>query len=113
VALNPHTPVEGLRYLLDDLDLILIMSVNPGFGGQEFIHHATVKIQDAAGLRKKLGGGAPLIEVDGGISVETIGPVCAAGADVIVAGNAVFGHGDPAANLHELKRMAASSLTTA
>ncbi|PIU45761.1 MAG: ribulose-phosphate 3-epimerase [Ignavibacteriales bacterium CG07_land_8_20_14_0_80_59_12] len=113
VAINPATPVELVGDILGDIDLLLVMSVNPGFGGQEFIHHATVKIQDAAGLRKNLGGGAPLIEVDGGISVETIGPVCAAGADVIVAGNAVFGHGDPAANLHELKRMAASSLTTA
>lgn len=92
VALNPHTPPELIEYVLGDIDLILVMSVNPGFGGQAFIPSALDKIRalDARlrtrGLRSKVD-----IEVDGGINASTASNVAAAGADVLVAGSAVFG----------------------
>lgn len=90
VALNPHTPEEMVRYVLDQLDMVLVMSVNPGFGGQTFIPGALTKLArlrewiDEAGLDVDL-------EVDGGINRETAPQVIAAGADVLVAGSAVFG----------------------
>ena len=93
VSLNPATPHDVLEYVLGDLDMVLIMSVNPGFGGQTFIPSAISKIErlkaeiDARGLQVD-------IEVDGGIGPDTIGPVSAAGADVFVAGSAIFGSRD-------------------
>ncbi|MFO0729129.1 MAG: ribulose-phosphate 3-epimerase [Myxococcota bacterium] len=92
VALNPHTPPELIEYVLGDLDIILVMSVNPGFGGQTFIPSALTKIRALEailldrGLRSKVD-----IEVDGGINASTASDVAAAGADVLVAGSAVFG----------------------
>jgi len=93
VALNPTTPLSTIEWILEDIDLVLIMSVNPGFGGQKFIPQALQKIKD---LKPMIGAKNPgvLIEVDGGINQETIGSVADAGADVFVAGSAIFGSSD-------------------
>jgi ribulose-phosphate 3-epimerase len=90
VALNPHTPIEGLDVILPDLDMVLIMSVNPGFGGQRFIDTVVPKIE---ALRAELTrrGLKTDLEVDGGVAPDTVGRVVAAGANVLVAGSAVFG----------------------
>jgi len=104
VALNPHTPLDVLRYVLDDVDLVLLMTVNPGFGGQSFIPAVVPKIRKldrwlrGTGRREQV-----YIEVDGGINVETARVVKAAGADVLVAGSAVFGAPDPGAALRALR----------
>jgi len=87
VSVNPHTPVSGLRHLLDDLDLILIMSVNPGFGGQSFIPSVLDKVSEAATM---VGSRAIVIEVDGGITPDNAAAVVGAGANALVAGNAVY-----------------------
>jgi ribulose-phosphate 3-epimerase len=103
VALNPHTPEESLRYVLPDLDLVLVMSVNPGFGGQSFIPSALPKLRN---LRRMIdeGGYAIDLEVDGGIKPGTAKQVVDAGADVLVAGNAVFNAPDYAAAIAALRR---------
>ena len=93
VALNPHTPLSTIKYLLEDLDFILIMSVNPGFGGQKFIPSSLQKIRDAKSLIK-ISQRVIFIEVDGGINEDTAPLVIEAGADVLVAGSAVFGKED-------------------
>lgn len=104
VALNPHTPLDVLRYVLDDLDLVLLMTVNPGFGGQSFIPAVLPKIRRLARWLKRTGRWNEVhIEVDGGINVETAPLVKEAGADVLVAGSAVFGAADPAAALRSLR----------
>ena len=100
VALNPHTPVSGLEYVLDDLDLILVMTVNPGYGGQQFIPSMNQKIRDARSL---IGERTIRLQVDGGISLENIGRIVEAGADTIVAGSAVFHADDPAAYIDQLR----------
>ncbi len=91
VALNPATPVSALEHVIGDIDLLLVMSVNPGFGGQSFIPEAVTKIRQAKAL---IGGRRIDLEVDGGINPETAALVAAAGADVLVAGNAIFGGND-------------------
>jgi ribulose-phosphate 3-epimerase len=93
VALNPSTPLESLAWILEDADYVLVMSVNPGFGGQTFIPSSISKIK---ALRKLIEGRglSVLIEVDGGINENTIAEVAAAGADVLVAGSAIFGSKD-------------------
>lgn len=91
VALNPATPPAILEYILDDLDLVLVMSVNPGFGGQEFIPSVLPKIRR---IREMAGGRNVEIQVDGGINADTAPLVVDAGATVLVAGTAVFGHED-------------------
>ena len=103
VALNPHTPEDSLRYVLPDLDLVLVMSVNPGFGGQSFIPSALPKLRN---LRRMIdeGGYAIDLEVDGGIKPGTAKQVVDAGADVLVAGNAVFNAPDYAAAIAALRR---------
>ena len=105
VALNPATPVEALGFVLDDLDLILVMSVNPGFGGQSYIPSSTAKI---AAIRDMLGprGSEVPIQVDGGINQQTIGEAAGAGATVFVAGTAVFGQKDYAAAINGLRTRA-------
>ncbi len=102
VALNPSTPVAVLTDVLDELDLVLIMSVNPGFGGQRFIRHAVQKI---AGMRAMLEAArsAAALEVDGGINRETIAECWRAGADAFVAGNAIFAADDPRAEIGALR----------
>lgn len=104
VSLNPHTPVEFLTDILDDLDLVLIMSVNPGFGGQKFIPNAINKV---ARLRKMIDerGLNTFLEVDGGVNLHTGKQLLDAGADVLVAGSFVFSSGHPAKTIAELKKL--------
>jgi ribulose-phosphate 3-epimerase len=108
VSLNPATPVETLDVILDDLDLVLIMSVNPGFGGQSFIPSALDKIR---ALRQRITerGLATELEVDGGVKLDNIREVVAAGADVLVAGSAVFNTADYAATIRALRENAVST----
>lgn len=104
VALNPHTPVSALADILHDIDLVCMMSVNPGFGGQKFIPHTLEKIKQ---LRRMIDEkGLPvLIEIDGGVTVENAASIVAAGADVLVAGNTVFKSPDPRATIAALKKL--------
>jgi ribulose-phosphate 3-epimerase len=108
VSLNPATPVETLDVILDQLDLVLVMSVNPGFGGQAFISSALDKIR---ALRQRISqrGLATELQVDGGIKVDNIREVVAAGADVLVAGSAVFNANDYAATITALRERAVST----
>jgi ribulose-phosphate 3-epimerase len=108
VVINPATPVETLSEVLDIVDYVLVMSVNPGFGAQSFIPGALNKIRRLAELRNQRGL-AYRIEVDGGIALDTIGEVVRAGAEILVAGNAVFGHGDPKSNAQKLLKTATES----
>jgi ribulose-phosphate 3-epimerase len=102
VALNPHSPVELLTDIIQDLDMVLIMSVNPGFGGQEFIPHTFQKIRN---LKKMIHerGLDTLIQIDGGVTVENAPAILRAGADVLVAGSNVFKSADPKATIRALK----------
>lgn len=102
VALNPHTNVRLLEDVLSDLDLVLIMSVNPGFGGQKFIPQALNKIRLLKQMMHDCGSGA-LIEVDGGVSLQNAREILDAGADVLVAGNAVFSTPDPTETIRRFK----------
>jgi ribulose-phosphate 3-epimerase len=105
VVINPATPIETLSEVLDLVDYVLVMSVNPGFGAQEFIPGSVHKIRRLAQLREERGLNFRL-EVDGGISIETVGEVVKAGVEILVAGNAVFGHGDPKINAQKLLKAA-------
>jgi ribulose-phosphate 3-epimerase len=102
VVLNPATPLESLEWILENVDLVLIMSVNPGFGGQAFISSSIEKIRRLRRMitEKRL---PTLIEIDGGVSEKTIGDIAAAGADVFVAGSAIFGSRDYAAAIRGLR----------
>jgi ribulose-phosphate 3-epimerase len=102
VALNPGTPVDLLSDILQDIDTVLIMSVNPGFGGQEFIPHTFQKIRN---LRRMIHdrGLNTLIEIDGGVTIDNGGSLCKAGADVLVAGSTVFHSSNPKETIHILK----------
>lgn len=102
VALNPHTPLNVLDYVLEEADFVLIMTVNPGFGGQRFIQNGLDKIK-ALHARITRGGYDVMIEVDGGISSSNSAAVVAAGANVLVAGSAVFGQKDYTAAIRSLK----------
>lgn len=99
-ALNPATDISALNYVLDDIDMALVMTVNPGFGGQKFIPAMTKKVAD---LRALLGGRNVDIEVDGGITLENLGEITSAGANVIVAGSAVYRAEDPALAVRRFK----------
>ena len=103
VAINPHTPVADLSDVLHEIDLVCMMSVNPGFGGQKFIPHTLEKIKQ---LRKMIDErGLKLhIEIDGGVTIENAPSIIAAGADVVVAGNTVFKSMDPKATIDRLKK---------
>ena len=105
VSLNPATSLHCLDYILDELDLVLLMTVNPGFGGQSFIEACLPKIHALRAMLDKRGLEAEL-EVDGGVKTENIARISHAGADVFVAGSAVFGSSDYAATIAELKRRA-------
>ncbi len=105
ISLNPATPVETVQHLLPQLDLVLVMSVNPGFGGQSFIPYTLQKIAHLADLREKLKANF-LIEVDGGINTDTAKQVLQAGADVLVAGNAIFKQPSIAEACRALKEIA-------
>ena len=105
VVINPATPVETLSEVLDIVDYVLVMSVNPGFGGQKFIQGAVDKIRKLADLRGNRGLGYR-IEVDGGVALDTVAEVVRAGAEILVAGNAVFDKGDPRENARKLLKAA-------
>jgi ribulose-phosphate 3-epimerase len=104
VALNPHTPIEVLSEVTHMLDLVLIMSVNPGFGGQKFIAAATDKVARLKAMRSAHNAHF-LIEVDGGVNLETGAQLATAGADALVAGSFVFGAADPVATIAALKSL--------
>ncbi len=104
VAINPHSPVMLLQDIITDLDLVLVMSVNPGFGGQSFIPNSINKIKDLKALINKKGSSAK-IEVDGGVSLQNAKEILEAGADVLVAGNAVFGSADPKRTIEKFKML--------
>jgi ribulose-phosphate 3-epimerase len=104
VSVNPATPVESLSEILPFVDLILVMTVNPGFGGQEFIEESLPKLRRLQGHIASTGGPGPLIEVDGGIDPKTAPRVVAAGATVLVAGSAVFTDGTIEDNLRAIRR---------
>jgi ribulose-phosphate 3-epimerase len=102
VSLNPHTAVNDLEDIIADIDLVLVMSVNPGFGGQKFIENTYRKIERLKKLIEKSGSKAK-IEVDGGVNIHNIGKLISAGADVFVAGNAIFGADNPTQMIADLK----------
>jgi ribulose-phosphate 3-epimerase len=102
VALNPHTPASSLTEILADLDLVLVMSVNPGFGGQTFIPRTYAKLEELRALRAATGSQA-IVEVDGGVNADNASKLVAAGADALVAGNFVFSSPDPVAAIAGLK----------
>jgi ribulose-phosphate 3-epimerase len=104
IALNPHTPVHLLSDVLPEADLVCLMSVNPGFGGQAFIPRTIEKVKELAALRASLGC-STLIEVDGGVGPANAASLIAAGADVLVAGSSVFRATDPARAVLELKAL--------
>ena len=108
VVINPATPVDTLSEVLDIVDYVLVMSVNPGFGAQAFIPNSVRKIRQLEEIRatRRLNY---RIEVDGGIAVDTIPDVVRAGAEILVAGNAVFGHGDPRSNAQKLLKVASEA----
>lgn len=104
VAVNPHTPVAGLADIIQDIDLVCLMSVNPGFGGQQFITHTLQKIKALKAMIQESGSSA-LIEIDGGVTLDNAASIIAAGADVLVAGNTVFKSADPVATIAALKKL--------
>lgn len=104
LALNPHTPVDVVHDVLDLVDLVLVMSVNPGFGGQKFIENTYSKVIHLAQMRRDTGAGF-LIEVDGGVNASNTARLYEAGADALVAGNYVFGSGDPKGTIQGMKEL--------
>jgi ribulose-phosphate 3-epimerase len=108
VVLNPSTPVVSLEDVAADVDYVLVMSVNPGFGGQTFIPRTIAKIRAVRALLSAAGNDAP-IEVDGGIDRQTVAAVVEAGAEMLVAGHAIFGGGDPEAAARDLRAAAVSA----
>ncbi len=112
VALNPHTPVSQLSEIAADVDLVLIMSVNPGFGGQKFIEHTYRKVAEARALLDRVGSRAHL-QVDGGVGLGNIAALGRAGADCVVAGSSVFSGGDPLGALAALRVAASAAVSDA
>ena len=104
VTLNPSTPVNVLEDIICDVDMVLLMSVNPGFGGQKFIENTIKKVHRLRKLIKESGSHA-LIEIDGGVQGETAPRLVQAGADVLVSGSYVFKSSDPCATIHNLKEL--------
>lgn len=104
VALNPHTPVSLLKDILQDIDLALVMSVNPGFGGQQFIPQTLTKVRELKQMALQVNPNL-WIEVDGGVGIHNIGSLIEAGANVFVAGNAVFAAPSPTQMIAELKQV--------
>jgi ribulose-phosphate 3-epimerase len=104
VAINPHTSITELENVIQDIDLICLMSVNPGFGGQKFIENTYQKVKSLKALIKEAGSKA-LIEIDGGVNLQNAKPLMEAGADVLVAGNFVFSSSIPAAVISQLKAL--------
>jgi ribulose-phosphate 3-epimerase len=104
VALNPHTPVHMLYEILPETDFVLIMSVNPGFGGQKFIENSLLKIKKLKEIIRKVSPSC-LIEIDGGVTLENAPQLVKAGADILVAGNSVFGASSPSEVIRSLKQL--------
>jgi ribulose-phosphate 3-epimerase len=104
VALNPHTSINALENILHDVDMVVLMSVNPGFGGQQFIPQTMNKLRDLAAMRKQTGASF-LIEIDGGVNAENAPLLLEAGADVLVAGNFVFRSENPTQTIADLKAL--------
>lgn len=104
VAVNPHTPVGSLQDIIRDIDLVCLMSVNPGFGGQKFIPHTLNKIRELRAMIDASNADV-LIEIDGGVTLDNAGSIIEAGADVLVAGNTVFASADPRATITALKHL--------
>ncbi|WP_449440483.1 ribulose-phosphate 3-epimerase [Pedobacter steynii] len=104
VAINPHTPVALLKDILVDLDLVLVMSVNPGFGGQKFIPNTLNKLRELKAMASAINPDL-LIEVDGGVGIQNLADLIQAGAEVFVAGNAIFGAPSPSVMISELKQL--------
>ncbi len=104
VTLNPHTPVCLLEDIIQDLDMVLLMSVNPGYGGQKFIEHAVDKTRCLKEMIRRKGL-ETLIEIDGGVNLQTAPELLDAGADILVAGSFVFKSPDPLRTIHELKAL--------
>ena len=112
LAINPETPFEACEPWLAHIDLLLVMSVHPGFGGQEFIAGVIPKVARAAELARQQDL-ALTIEVDGGIDVGTVGRMAEAGADTFVAGSAIFGHAEPASAARAIRQAAAAAVRVA
>ncbi|MFK8793534.1 ribulose-phosphate 3-epimerase [Planococcus plakortidis] len=110
VVLNPHTPIETIQHVLEDIDLVLFMTVNPGFGGQKFIHSVVPKVAALSQLIKEKGLSVD-IQIDGGINEETIVPCAQAGANVFVAGSAIFGKQDRTQALQAIKKAGQGALS--
>jgi len=108
LVFNPATPLDWLDYTLDKLDLVLLMSVNPGFGGQQFIPGVLPKVAEVR-RRVQMSGRAVRVEVDGGIKADNIGAVARAGADTFVAGSAIFGSGDYPATISAMRKAIAAA----
>jgi len=111
VALNPHTPVELLTDILSELDMVLIMSVNPGFGGQKFIHHTLAKVSRLRAMANQINPQL-LIEVDGGVGLHNTAALSSAGANVLVAGNAVFAAPSPQEMISSMKNLSAAAINS-
>ena len=111
VALNPSTGLEAIDYVLEDLEMVLLMSVNPGFGGQKYIPAVTEKVRRLRAMAEKRHPGLE-IEVDGGLKPDTVGPVAAAGANMLVAGTAVFGQPDYQKAIADLRAAALVARST-
>jgi ribulose-phosphate 3-epimerase len=111
VVINPATPVAGLSEIAGDVDYVLVMSVNPGFGGQTFIPRSESKVREVRALLDRAGNAAP-VEIDGGIDQHNVGRVVAAGASIIVAGSAIFQTRDPERATRDLKAAALGATTT-
>ena len=105
VALKPATPVSALAGVIAKLDMVLVMSVEPGFSGQGYIEGSEEKVASVVALAREAGNDSLLVEVDGGIGPATVGRVCAAGADVIVCGNAVYAAADPSEAIHSIRAL--------
>jgi len=110
VALNPHTPVALVQDVIEDLDLVLIMSVNPGFGGQEFIHNTYKKIADLKRLIQGVNEGL-VIQVDGGVSLQNIAKLVSVGANAFVAGSAIFASENSTETIAQMKQLTNSSVS--
>lgn len=104
VTINPATPVNFLKEIIRDVYMVLIMSVNPGFGGQQFIEHSVEKVRELSDLIK-LTGSSALIEVDGGVNLETGARLVEAGADILVAGSAIFSNDNPEQMIQQMKNL--------
>lgn len=109
VVLNPHTPIETIKHVLEDIDMVLFMTVNPGFGGQKFIHSVVPKIKELSAIIKEKNLDVA-IEIDGGVNAETIVPCAQAGATIFVAGSAIFGKEDRTAALKAIKEAGEAAL---